>query len=89
MKPIFQKKLLTTTLSFATAGLLRLLAWLPWHIDLWLPLPLSHLLMVQVKAGALVEGHIRGTISTAEDGAKTFTVLIANLSCDVDAGAAV
>jgi hypothetical protein len=45
--------------------------------------------MVQVEAGTLVEGHIRGTIGTAEDGAETSTALIANLGCDEDAGAAV
>ena len=87
MKPIFTKKLLTTKLSFATAGLLRLLAWLPWHI--WLPFPLSHLLMVQVKAGALVKGHTRVAVRAAVDSAKTTTFLRASLGCDVDAGAAV
>ena len=86
MKPIFPKKLLTLTLSFATAGLLRLLAWLPWHI--WLPLPLGHLLMIQLEAGARVEGHTRAAVCAAVDSAETSTFLIASLGCDVDAGAA-
>ena len=74
-------------LLFATAGLLWLLAWLPWHIGL--PFPLGNLLMVQVEAGTLVEGHFRGTIGTAEDGVEIATALFANLGCNVDAGAAV
>ena len=87
MKHIFQKKLLTTTLSFATAGLFQLLAWLPWHIGL--PFPLGNLLMVELEAGTRVEGHIRGAIGTAVDGAESLTFLRASLGCDVDAGAAV
>ena len=74
-------------LSFATAGLLWLLAWLPWHIGL--PFPFSNHLMVQVEAGTLAEGHIRGAIGTAVDGAESLTFLRASLGCDVDAGAAV